>query len=261
MPYLERPDGSRLYFELHGDATSPPIVLLEGSGGDIPGWGLTIEHLADRFRVVAHDLRGNGRSEMPDQPVAMEDFVHDTGSLMDHAGIDRAHLYGQSFGGMVGQELALAFPGRVRSLILAATHCGGAHTIRGRAKVPKDRPYLALFSESFARDHPDRVAERQRLAARSPQPPHAARRQWKAMQAFDACDRLRTLRLPVLILHGEQDRLIDPANATALAERIPGARLILVPGAGHVYHWEQPDRADGAVADFVLDVETAGNSP
>jgi 3-oxoadipate enol-lactonase len=259
MPHLERPDGCRLYFELHGGATDPPVLLLEGSGGDIPGWGATIDHLAHRFQVVAYDLRGNGATEMADQPVTMEDYVRDTVALMDHIGVDRAHLYGQSFGGMVAQELALTVPGRVRSLILAATHCGGPDVVRSTAKVPKDRPYLALFSESFAREHPDRVAEHQRLAARNPQAPHAARRQWEAMQGFDACRQVRTLSVPALILHGSDDRLIDAANARRLAKSIPGARLLLLSGAGHVYQWEQPDQADGAVTEFIQAVEAAGD--
>ncbi|HJP64819.1 MAG TPA: alpha/beta fold hydrolase, partial [Actinomycetota bacterium] len=173
MPYLERPDGCRLFFELHGDAAALPVVLLEGSGGDLPGWGSSIDDLAGSFRVLAFDLRGNGSSDMPDVPVTMDDFVEDLFALMDHVGIDRAHLYGQSFGGMVAQVAALVAPDRVRSVVLAATHCGGSGTVRARVKVPKDRPYLALFSASFAREHPDRVDEHQRLAAKNRQAPHA----------------------------------------------------------------------------------------
>jgi 3-oxoadipate enol-lactonase len=261
VPYLERPDGCRLYHEAHGASESPPLVLLEGAGGDIPGWGPTVDSLSERFRVVAYDFRGNGRSHAPDGPWTMTTFVADTVALLDHLGMESAHLYGQSFGGMVAQELALTHPSRVRSLILAATHCGGPQRRLARMKVPKDKPYLALFSEAFVRDHPDRIDEHQRLASRNPQSPEAARWQWEAIQKFDACNRLAYLRVPTLVLHGTDDRLIDVANARLIAERAPGARLVLLEGAGHVYQWERPEEADGAVTEFVIDVESAPTEP
>jgi pimeloyl-ACP methyl ester carboxylesterase len=102
-----------------------------------------------------------------------------------------------------------------------------------------------LYAEAFVRDHPDRVEEHQRLAERSPQPPDSGTRQWEAMLALDACDLLQRLETLVLVLHGAEDRLVPPENAKVLAERIPGARLVLLEGAGHVYHWEQPDAAIG----------------
>lgn len=258
MPYLDRPDGARLVYQEHGSRDDPPVVLLEGAGGDIPGWGSTIQDLAGRFRVVAFDFRGNGGSRSPDGVWSMHTFVDDTVALLGHLGIERAHLYGQSFGGMVAQEVALAHPSRVRSLVLAATHCGGPRRRLARLKVPKDRPYLALFSESFVRDHPDRVEEHQRLASRNQQSPDAARRQWDVIQRFDACNRLRALTIPTLVVHGTDDRLVDVANASLLAESIPGARLALLEEAGHVYHWERPEEAGEVVAGFLLEVEGTG---
>lgn len=261
MPVLQRPDGARLYYELHGDAEMPPVVLMEGYGGDIPGWGSTIERLSAAFHVLAHDFRGTGRSEAPDATATLATFVDDTIALLDHTGIDRAHLYGQSFGGMVAQELGLVHPNRVRSLILAATHCGGPKRRLGRIKVPKDKPYLALFSEAFVRDHPERVEEHRAVVARSPQPLEAARPQYQALQAFDVCDRLPGLRAPVLILHGADDRLVPPANAHMLAEKIPGSRVVLLEGAGHLYHWEQPEESNRVVEAFVLEVESGSMDP
>src|SRR5437763_2016710 len=149
MAALTRPDGCRLYYETHGDPGAEPLVLLEGLGGDIPGWRRNIPHLAGDLFVIAYDFRGNGRSDAPDQPMTMTTFVDDTIALLDHLGVERAHLYGQSFGGMVAQEAALTHPERVRSLILAATHCGVRHMVRSRSPVPKGRPYLALYSEAF----------------------------------------------------------------------------------------------------------------
>jgi 3-oxoadipate enol-lactonase len=254
VPFLRRPDGSRLYHEIHGTSDSEPIVLLEGLGGDILGWRRNIPHLAAELQVVAFDFRGNGRSDPPSGPVTMTTFVEDTVALLDHVGLDAAHSYGQSFGGMVAQELALTHPERVRTLILGCTHPGVRHAVRVRRAVPKARPWEALYSETFLRDHPNEVAED--LRSGSPQAPESARRQWEAMQGFDALDRLPSLRIPTLVLHGSEDRTIHPDNARILAERIPGARLVLLDGAGHNYHVEQPDAADGAVLEFVRSVRT-----
>ncbi len=260
MPFLVRPDGIRLYHELHGPwpaGDRTPLLLLEGLGGDIPGWRRNIPTLSAARPLVAFDFRGNGRTGMADHPVTMTTFVEDTIALLDALGIARADVYGQSFGGMVAQELALTHPERVRSLILAATHAGPAHEIRPikMPKVPKDRPYLALYSDGFASAHPDHIAEDIVVGSQRPQAPYAGRRQWEAMQGFDSFDRLREIRVPVLVLHGSEDRLVSVENARLLAERVPGARLVVLDGAGHVYHSEQPDKGDAAVLAFLDDVD------
>ena len=251
MPELLRPDGCRLYFETHGRRDAEPMVLLEGMGGDIPGWRRNIPHLAIELFVIAYDFRGNGRSDAPDEPVTMATFVDDTLAVLDHLGVDSGHVYGQSFGGMVALDLALGHPHRVRSLVLAATHIGGDRVVPVRAKVPKDRPWLALYSPGFAHAHPDHVQEDVLVGSQRPQKPHAGRRQWEAMRAFDAHDRGHALTIPTLVLQGTDDRLVAVENARILSDLIPGAELVLLEGAGHVYHSEQPDRADTAVLDFV----------
>jgi 3-oxoadipate enol-lactonase len=249
VPYHRRPDGCRLYHEVHGPEDGKPLLLLEGLGGDVPGWRRSIPRLAEELRVVAYDFRGNGRSDGPEGEWTMATFVDDTVGLLDHLGIDGAHLYGQSFGGMVAQEVALTHPARVRSLILAATHPGRRHAAPVREKAPKDRPWLALYAPGFAEAHPEHVQDD--LRAGIPQSPNAARRQWEAMQVFDSWDRLPGLKVPTLILHGTEDRVIAAENARLLAGRIPGARLRLLQGAGHVYHSERPEESDEAVLGFI----------
>jgi pimeloyl-ACP methyl ester carboxylesterase len=257
MPFLVRPDGCRLYYEVHGETDAPAVMLLEGLGGDIPGWRRNIPHLAARYRVVAYDFRGNGRSGKPDEPMTMTTFVDDTLALMDELALDAAHLYGQSFGGMVAMELALTHPNRVRSLVLAATHGGFARASRvGRAgRVPKDKPYLALYSAEFAREHPDHVAEDILVGSQNPRPPRSGKQQWFALAAWDAWDRVAAIACPTLVLHGTEDRLVSVENARRLATAIPGAKLVLLDGAGHVYHSEQAVAADEAVLAFLDEVE------
>lgn len=227
------------------------MILLEGMGGDIPGWRRNIPHLAAEFLVVAYDHRGNGHSEAPDGPTTMATYVDDCLAVLDELAIARAHVYGQSFGGMVAQELALSHPERVRSVILACTHTGPRHAVPSRGRAPKDRPWLQLYSPAFAKAHPDHIAEDLRVGRAQPQHPEGQRRQWEAMQAWDAFERLPALRVPSLIVHGSEDQMVDPKNAHVLAARIPGAELAILEGAGHVYHSEQPETADRLVLDFV----------
>jgi pimeloyl-ACP methyl ester carboxylesterase len=228
------------------------MVLLEGLGGDIPGWRRNIPTLAKELLVIAYDFRGNGESDEPPAACTMATFVDDTVALLDHLGIDRAHVYGQSFGGMVAQEMALTTRERVRTVILAATHAGPASAAPARdAKVPKGQPWRSLYSPEFPDAHPEHVAEDLRIGAAQPKHPVGGRRQWEAMQDFDSFDRLPSLEVPALVLHGTEDLVIAPGNAEILARRIPGAELVWLEGAGHLYHSEQAARADAAVLDFV----------
>jgi pimeloyl-ACP methyl ester carboxylesterase len=251
VAFVSRSEGVRLHYEIHGDPRREPIVLLEGMGGDLPGWRRNIPHLADGCFVVAYDHRGNGRSEAPDAPATMATFVEDCLAVLDELRIERAHVYGQSFGGSVAQELGLTHPERARSLLLACTHSGHSHIVRASGRAPKDRPWLQLYAPGFAEAHPEHVEEDLRVGRAQPQHPQGQRRQWEAVQGWDAYDRLPELRMPVLVLHGSQDRVIDVENARVLASRIPGAELAILEGAGHVYHSEQAERADEVVLDFV----------
>jgi pimeloyl-ACP methyl ester carboxylesterase len=201
--------------------------------------------------VIAYDHRGNGNSEAPDAPTTMATYVDDALAILDELRIVRAHLYGQSFGGMVAQEIGLTHPERARSLVLACTHAGNPHIVPSRGRAPKDAPWLQLYAPAFAEAHPEHVEEDLRVGRAQLQHPEGQRRQREAVQAWDAYDRLPELRLPVLVMHGSQDQLIDVGNARVLAARIPGAELAILEGAGHVYHSERADQADAIVLDFV----------
>lgn len=251
MSDLVLPDGSTIYHEFHGNAGAQPLILLEGMGGDIPGLRRNIPRLAAELRVIAFDFRGNGRSGPPPEDATVASFVDEAIAVLDHAGVEGAHVYGQSFGGMVAQELALRHPDRARSLILGCTHAGQRHAVRVTERVPKGRPWLALYAPAFAEAHPEHVAEDLEVGARQRQPLNASRRQWEAIRDWDAYERLSRLRLPALVIHGSEDRTIHPENARVLVRRIPGARLAMLEGAGHVYHSERPEEADRVVLEFV----------
>jgi 3-oxoadipate enol-lactonase len=251
MPSLVRPDGCRIHYELFGDPGSPVLTLLEGIGADIAGWRRSIPALARELRVVAIDHRGNGASDDPPGPCTMSTFVEDALAVLDELGVERAHVYGQSFGGMVAQEMALTHPHRLRSMVLAGTHPGPAHAIAVVDRtVSKGEPWRALYAPGFPEAHPDVVAEDRRVAA-APAHERGQRRQWEAMQRWDAFGRLLRIAVPTLVLHGTEDRVIAPGNAELLARRIPGAEIRLFEGAGHIFWSEQPEVADRLILDFI----------
>ncbi|HZP90074.1 MAG TPA: alpha/beta fold hydrolase [Actinomycetota bacterium] len=251
MSRLARPDGCSLYFETHGTRGSEPIVLVEGIGGSVEAWGRTIPLLATELFVVAPDLRGNGRSDMPGESISIETLADDMLAVMDEVGLPSAHVYGLSLGGTVAIRMALAARSRVRTLVLGATHAQGPLPVRPRASGPKGAPHLLLYSPRFAAERPERVAEDLRTWSRTPRRPGAARRQWEALRRFDAYDLLPGITAPTLVLHGTEDRVVDPENARILASRIPRAELLLLEGAGHAFHSERAEEAAAMVLDFV----------
>ena len=252
MPSLVRPDGCRIHYELFGDPGSPVLTMLEGIGADIAGWRWSFPTLASELRIIAIDHRGNDASDDPPGPCTMTTFVEDVLGVLDELGVERAHVYGQSFGGIVAQEAALTHGDRVRTMVLGGTHPGPAHAIAVVDRtIPKGEPWRALYAPGFPEAQPDAVAEDRRTAAGQPDHERGQRRQWEAMQRWDAYDRLPRIAVPTLVLHGTEDRVIAPGNAELLAGRIPGAELRLLEGAGHVFWSERPEVADRLILDFI----------
>ena len=248
MASVERPDGARIAFDVAGDPRRPPLLLLGGIGGDAPTWRRDIPKLASELFVVVVDHRGIGRSDAPDEPTTITMYVDDALAALDELRVDRAHVYGHSFGSLVALELALEHPERVRSVIVGAGRPGRSHSIRSRGRAQLGRLWEQLYSEAFVAEHPEEIEADRRATVRRPP---GERRQAEAAKGWDPRERLGELRVPMLILQGSADRLVDPENARILAREIPGAELVLLQGAGHAYHSEMPERADDAVLNFV----------
>jgi pimeloyl-ACP methyl ester carboxylesterase len=178
----------------------------------------------------------------------MRAYADDAVAVLDELLLERVHVYGHSFGGQVALELAFEHPERVRTLVLGATRLGGEPANAPRAHAPLGRPWELLYSRGFLEAHPEEIrADRDALTRRH----DVERRQAAASREWDARDRAAALSMPVLVLHGTDDRLVDPANGRRLAEAIPGAELALLDGAGHAYGSEVPEAAAAIVLDFV----------
>ena len=257
------PDGrTRLYWETTGGGD--PVLLVMGLGLSGGAWWRTVPVLARRLRVITFDHRGVGATRAFSYAYTTEAMADDAASVLDELGIDRAHVYGISLGGMVAQQLALRHPGRVRSLVLGATHAGGPRAARPDLEVMTFlRRRQRMSSEEAARasvpfnygprcraEHPERIEEdiSQRLA--HPFPEQAYRAQMFAAALHNTYGRLPRIDVPSLVVHGRHDRMIPVANAHLIADRIPHAHLRVLEGSGHLYPTEEPE-VDEAIATFL----------
>lgn len=263
MPFASN-GAAKLHWESFG--TGPAVLLIAGQGMTGAAWWSSIPILQRSFRVIVYDHRDTGRSSRSTFPYSVVQLAQDAVAVLDAAEEDRAHVYGVSLGSLVAQELALRYPDRVRRLVLGASSAGGfaaykpsassfAQTflVRAGAMGAEEAQWAAVpytYARRTRRSHPERIAEdiEHRLSA----PPEALAylHQAAAVAAHDAYERLNTLVAPTLVVHGEEDVFIPPANAVVLAERIPGAQLRLWPDAAHMYMIDQP-RADEEITDFL----------
>ncbi|MFM8999826.1 MAG: alpha/beta fold hydrolase [Actinomycetota bacterium] len=227
----------------------PARLLVEGMGGDVAGWHRNIPALAAERFVIALDLRGNGRSSALEDERTILDLATDALALLDELAIHRADVWGMSMGGLIAQEIALHHPARVRSLVLGCTHPGGTRRIA--AAEPVGRFWDALYAPAFLAAHPAHVEEDRAVRGGRTQSATSRRHQRTAARAFDSWDRLPLLDVPTLVVSGTEDRIIDAGNSRLLAERIPGAELVLLDGAGHVFHSERADEVNALVLDFL----------
>jgi 3-oxoadipate enol-lactonase len=239
-----------------------PLVLVHGLGYARWGWEPVADLLAERYETILFDNRGIGESEAPPGPYSVAQMTEDTLRVLNEAGVERAHVLGTSLGGMIAQELALAVPERVQKLVLACTTAGGPsaapmpeQTVKLMAEAATLAPEVAMrrfVENALAPDPPEGMVE-EILAHRieTAQPIGAWLAQAGAGASFDAWDRIPGLEMPTLVLHGTSDNVVDVRNAEYLAERIPDSHVEFVPGCGHLFFWEQPERFVRVVAEFL----------
>ncbi len=255
-------DNVRLHYETTG--SGPPVLLVMGLGLPAAAWWRTVPVLAGSLQVITFDNRGSGRSDRPSGGYSMADMADDAVAVLDAAGIERAHVYGISMGGMIAQEIAVRYPDRVMALVLGATSPGGAAGtppdadtigfLQRRPTMPAEEgrwasvPYV--YSASTLREGGQRIAED--FARREQMPFHVDGylAQLAAAAAHDAASRLGGIAAPTFVVHGLEDRMVPPENGRALAAAIPGAELRMLDDAAHLYTTDQPS-ADADVLRFL----------
>lgn len=265
MPTVQVGD-HELYYERLG--AGDPIVLIMGVGATTDYWGGKFRAgLATRFTVVSYDHRGIGRSGRSSADFTVADLADDAAGLVRELEVAPAHVVGFSLGGMVAQELAIRHPECVSRLVLAGTSAGGGErptlspdTLRrlNDAMVSAD-PAQAIQAGLEANISNERSASDEvraawvRLVSGTRMPLGTVQRQLEAAQRHDATRRLGAINAPVLVVHGSEDRMIDPANADTLGAALGGARVVRVHGAGHMFFWEAPESSAELIAGWLLD--------
>ena len=263
MAFALAVDGTRLHYEVSGPRDGEPLLLIQGLGADSRGWIRQRRTLAGRYRCIVFDNRGVGRSDRPEGPYDLEIMALDAMSVLDAAGVERAHVLGASMGGAIGQIVGVRHAERTRSLTLA---CTAARHHQWR------RELLAEWAAIAARDGMGAFAQH---AVRWLMGPRSMRRVWPALgligpwalsgsadpfvaqvQAILAMDdALRTqltgIAVPTLVLVGSQDILTPMGDSEEIAELIPGAELAVIRGAAHGFMLEHAGTFNRTVLGFL----------
>jgi pimeloyl-ACP methyl ester carboxylesterase len=253
-----------MYYEVHGKGE--PFVMIAGFSVDSAFWFKAIPLFSREYRLVLFDNRGAGQSDKPDVPYTMEMMADDLAGLLDIIGIDSAHIFGHSMGGLIAQQFAFRYPRRLRSLILASTGCGGPHAVMSNnpevLRFFERMPGLPLkemmtemlglcVSPKFMNDNPGLIKEVVKQMIKYPVPPHGQMRQMQAMMGHNAYERLPEIKTPTLVICGETDNFMPAENSRIIASRISGAELAILKNAGHHFTLEAEDESKRIMLDFL----------
>jgi 3-oxoadipate enol-lactonase len=267
MAFAEN-QGARIYWDEQGGGA--PVLLIMGLAYTSHMWYRSRPVLAAHYRTIALDNRGVGRSDLPPGPYAIALMASDAAAVLDAAQVESAHVFGVSMGGMIAQEFALQYPARVRSLILGCTAAGGPTAVRAEPAatqmlMARDKMSPEQAAEAAVPFIYDSATPRERIdedtAIRRPWFPRAEAyiAQLQGIISWEAYSRLSGIAVPTLVIHGESDRLVPPGNAKIIAERIPGAKLVMIPHASHLFLTDQTEAAHRAILEFLN--AQAGRTP
>jgi pimeloyl-ACP methyl ester carboxylesterase len=288
MPYASS-GGLRIYYETEGDPAGPPLLLVVGLGAQLTWWPPGLRSvLADRgFFVICSDNRDAGLSTWLDDlgpvdllavlggtvppPYLLADMAADAVAVLDALALPSAHVLGASMGGMIAQAIAIERPDRVRSLTSAMSSTGDPGVGQQRADItdmllsprPADKAANVTQSVALARATSSPAfgfnseRTRARMSAeydRGNHPEGAGRQLAAILMSGDRTAALGSLSMPVLVIHGDADPMIDVSGGRATAAAVPGARLWVIPGMAH----DLPDVLFGAIADELAAVAALG---
>jgi 3-oxoadipate enol-lactonase len=240
--------------------SGPPLLLIMGMSGTFDHWDADfLAGLRRDFDVIVYDHRGVGSSTRLNGSgsLSIAQLAEDAAALLAALEVDSAHVLGISMGGMVAQELALAHPARIRTLALGCTYCGGAgsalaseETMRKLAEAmasgDRERAIRAAWEVNVSPDfaaNDDAYARFLEIGRHRGVAVEVIMEQMRAITEHDTSARLPEIGLPTLVLHGTLDQLLPVQNGRLIAELIPGARLEIFDGVGHLFFWEQPARS------------------
>ena len=255
--------GLTVSYVVYGDPSGTPVLLLHAWDESLRCFDRLVPLLPATVRAVAMDQRGHGDADKPTDGYALADLADDVVGFMDAVGLPSAVLLGSSSGGYVAQQVAISSPHRVTGLVLL----GSPRTLRRRAPFadevdrltdPVDRGWVWDSLRWFPRYHDipgwyldDRIDDGVRM------PAHVWRGALAGLTAAPPPTDVRTITAPALVVWGDRDELLSRAEQEALCARIPGSRLVVYEGTGHLVLWEQPERVAADLAGFIGDLARA----
>jgi pimeloyl-ACP methyl ester carboxylesterase len=258
--------GAKIYWDEVGEGTA--VLLITGLGFPSGAWHRTRPALSKKYRTIVLDNRGVGRSDKPAGPYSIALMASDAAAVLDAAGVESVHVFGISMGGMIAPELALQYPKRVRSLILGCTAAGGPQAVRSepeatqmlmaRSNMAPEEAARAALPFIYHPATPQKLIEED-LEIRKPWFPsqEAYKAQLQGILAWESYSRLPQIHSPTLVIHGESDRLVPAGNGKLIAEKSPGAKLVVLPHASHIFTTDQPEEAHRAILEFLASQPTA----
>jgi 3-oxoadipate enol-lactonase len=268
MSFVEN-QGVKLYWDEQGQGE--PLLLIMGLGYPSNLWHRTRPILSQHFHTVAFDNRGVGQSDVPSGPYSISTMASDAAAVLDAAGFSSAHIFGISMGGMIAQEFALQYPARTRSLILGCTSAGGPPAVRAERKVAdilmargmtleqaREAILPYIYDSSTARE---KVEEDLSLRRRWLPSLAGYMAQLQGILAWEAYSRIPQITAPTLVIHGKSDALVPPGNGELIAGRIPGAKLVLIEHASHLFLTDQTEVANKEILEFLSSHVEASTEP
>ena len=255
MAFVEN-QGTKIYWDEQGQGA--PVLLIMGLGYTSAMWYRTRPALAQHFRTIAFDNRGVGVSDVPPGPYSIASMASDAAAVLDAAGIARA----LSMGGMIAQEFALQYPARTRSLILGCTAAGGPSAVPAESNVidvllargmTLEQAREAVLPYIYDAATPrEKIDEDTRVRQRWLPSLEGYMAQLLGILAWESYSRIAQITAPTLVIHGKSDALVPPGNGELIAARIPGAKLVLLEHASHLFTTDQPQAAHKEILEFLL---------
>jgi pimeloyl-ACP methyl ester carboxylesterase len=264
--YVRTRDGVSIYYE--ADGSGEPLVLIEGLGYANWMW-VKQKPLSKYVKLIIYDNRGVGYSSKPDRPYTMDNFADDLEDLLNYLSIDKAFLWGVSMGGMIAMYFTYKNPDRVRGLILGETNFGiksvppSKEALEILMQPPKsglDKREMLIermrvaFSREYFNKHKDEIEYLVNLRIRFEEDPKAYNNQLAAVLSFDFKDKLPSIRVPTLIVTGDEDYVVNPQNSYIMNQSIPNSKLIILRGAGHLAIIERAEDYNKVVLNFINEV-------
>ena len=250
---MASPTSIDLNYRVDGPPDAPVLVLSHALGLSLAMWDPQLERLTQVLRVVRYDHRGHGGSPVPPGPYTIEVLGRDLIHLLDRLGLNRVSFCGLSLGGMVGMWIASNVPERIDRLVLC---CTAARMLRpddfaARARTVREHGMEAIadsligrwFTPAFSASHPDTIARIRTTLLSTPREGYAGG--CGAIAQMDLRDELPRIKAPTLVIAAQHDQSTPPELSRQIAERVPGAEVVVIADAAHIANVEQPAAITG----------------